>query len=101
MVCYNVIYASLLVTKLFENELVISREDLLRFLLSGLDDLIHDLVKTLLNSLLDAVILLYHRQALLLGHDSIVFVDLVKEYLRLILCKLVQAEAFCFQAAQG
>ena len=79
MVCYNVVDAGLLVTKFFENELVISREDLLGFLLSGLDDLIHDLVKTLLNSLLDAVVLLNHRLALLLGHDAIVFVDFVKE----------------------
>ena len=73
----------------------------MRFLLRCLNDLVHDLVKALLDSLLDAVILLDHSLALLLSHDSVRFVDLVEEQLRLIPGVLIQAEAFRLQVSQS
>ena len=73
----------------------------MRFLLRSRNDLVHDLVKTLLDSLLDAVVLLYHSLALLLSHDSVRFVDFVEEQLRLIPGVLVEAETFRLQVSQS
>ena len=101
VVRHDVIDTGLLVSKLFKDELVVSGEDLLRFLLRSRNYLVHDLVKTLLHSLLDAVVLLYHSLALLFSHDSVRFVDFVEEQLRFIPGVLIKAETFRLQVSQS